>query len=358
MSLSSLASFSSFSNIIPKVQNVLSAEQVVSSWTLIRRIAVFSNMWTSVCWSPQLEMFVAVSNSGTSNGVMTSNNGIDWTIRTTNNNQWQSVCWSPELGIFVAVSNSGTSNRVMTSNNGINWTIRTSIPNNNWRSVCWSPELGIFVAVSDSGTSNRVMTSPDGINWTLRTSIPNNEWISVCWGPQAPNGLGGTGLFVAVSYSGTSNRVMTSPDGINWTLRTSIPNNGWSSVCWGPQAPNGLGGTGLFVAVSLDGTSNRVMTSPNGINWTLRTSIPNNEWSSVCWSSELKIFVAVSLHGTIGNKVMTSPNGINWTLRTTPDDDDYRWGSVCWSPKLGLFVAVLLLGPDDRVMTSLSMFPV
>ena len=46
---------------------------------------------------------------------------------------------------------------------------------------------------------------------------------------------------------------MTSPDGITWTSRTSAVNNAWSSVAYG---------NGLWVAVSLDGTGNRVMTSP------------------------------------------------------------------------------------------------
>ena len=84
-----------------------------------------------------------------------------------------------------------------------NWTIRTSAADNNWRSVCWSPELTLFVAVAYSGTGNRVMTSPDGINWTIRTSAADNNWFSVCWSPELT-------LFVAVANTGTGNRVMTS----------------------------------------------------------------------------------------------------------------------------------------------------
>lgn len=39
-----------------------------------------------------------------------------------------------------------------------------------------------------------------GITWTGRTSAANNSWFSVTYGG---------GLFVAVSYNGTGNRVMT-----------------------------------------------------------------------------------------------------------------------------------------------------
>ena len=81
-----------------------------------------------------------------------------------------------------------------------------------------------------------------GFTWTSQTS-PVNYWTAVTYG---------NGLFVAVASTGTGNRVMTSPDGITWTIRTSAANNFWSSVTYGG---------GLFVAVAQDGTGNRVMTS-------------------------------------------------------------------------------------------------
>ena len=117
-------------------------------------------------------------------------------------NTWRSVCWSPELSLFLAVASSGTGNRVMTSPDGITWTARTSAADNSWYSVCWSPELSLFVAVGASGSGNRVMTSPDGITWTSRTSAADNSWRSVCWSPELS-------LFVAVAETGSGNRVMT-----------------------------------------------------------------------------------------------------------------------------------------------------
>ena len=44
------------------------------------------------------------------------------------------------------------------------------------------------------------MTSPDGITWTSQQSAANNVWTTITYG---------NGLFVAVSASGTGNRVMT-----------------------------------------------------------------------------------------------------------------------------------------------------
>ena len=86
------------------------------------------------------------------------------------------------------------------------------------------------------------MTSPDGINWTSRTSAESNPWQSVTYG---------NGLFVAVSSDGT-NRVMTSTNGTDWTARAAAVTSNWYGVAYG---------NGLFVAVSSDGTGNRAMSS-------------------------------------------------------------------------------------------------
>ena len=45
--------------------------------------------------------------------------------------------------------------------------------------------------------------------WTTSKSAADNQWFSVCYG---------NGLFVAVAFTGSGNRVMTSPDGITWTI--------------------------------------------------------------------------------------------------------------------------------------------
>ena len=207
---------------------------------------------------------------------------------------------------------------------GTPWTIRTSAADNNWRAVAYGN--GLFVAVSISGTGNRVMTSPNGTTWTIRTSAADINWRAVTYG---------NGLFVAVAISGTGNRVMTSPDGITWTIRTSAADNDWSAVTYG---------NGLFVAVSTTGISNRVMTSPDGITWTIRATA-GNDWRAVTYGNGL--FVAVATTGT-GNRVMTSPDGITWTNRTSAADNE--WYGVTYGD--GLFVAVAATGTGNRVMTS------
>lgn len=153
---------------------------------------------------------------------------------------------------------------------------------NDWEGVAYGN--GLFVAVSSSGTGNRVMTSPDGLTWTSRTSASDSNWQAVTFG---------NNLFVAVG----TNAVMTSPDGITWTSRSAV-NGSWDSVA-------GCGG--MFVAVS-SVTSPYVMSSPDGITWTQRT--PAYGWDHqqvVCRETPL-VFVSSSHLG----RVWYSNDGITW----------------------------------------------
>jgi hypothetical protein len=269
--------------------------------------------------------------------------------------RWQSITWSPDLGLFAAVAiGSGTENRIMTSPDGIEWATRTSTLVD-WRSVIWASEIdndvggkGMFVAVSSG--SFKVMTSSDGVTWTVNTSsLPTGQWQSVVWAPEIDNGEGGNGLLVAVSSgpsSNVGNRVMTSPDGFNWTSRTSAADLFWQTIAWSPELE-------IFVAL---GRAGALMTSPDGFNWTQGLTDNTNSFSSVIWVSELDngeggygLFVAVG-EGPGNNRAMTSPNGIDWTSRETINNS---WSSVTWSTELNLLVSVAVgFGSGNRVMTS------
>jgi hypothetical protein len=257
-----------------------------------------SHQWSSVTWSPQLGLFVAVSKTGTRR-IRTSSNGINWNrIQEPESNAWESVIWSPELSLFVAVSSTGTS-RVMTSIDGVTWTSRTAAEQNSWVSIAWSPSLSLFVAVSTDGT-NRVMTSSNGITWATRSAAQQNSWDSITWSPEL-------GLFAAVSTDGT-NRVMTSTNGINWTPRLAAEQNSWKSITWSPDIL-------MFMAVASSGT-NRSMYSRDGITWVSLATPRQNEWTSVVWSPRNSSFVSVARTGI--QRVMesvqkTSLNSVNPT---------------------------------------------
>ena len=122
---------------------------------------------------------------------------------------------------------------------------------------------------------------------------------------------------------------------INWqnAVGLSSNTNNWLSVCWSPELK-------LFCAVAYNGT-NRVMVSNNGINWSNATSgVIANPWISVCWSPELKLFCAVANNnsGNPNESIMLSTDGINWKNATYSQGINYT--SVCWSPELKKFLAV------------------
>ena len=210
-----------------------------------------------------------------------------------------------------------------------------------WISITYGEvnKSGLFVAVaqgfSPANGPGDIMTSPNGVNWTLQQRATNNYWSSITYG--TPND---SGLFVVVGWGGSDNnyRVMTSSDGITWTKR-ACPAQNWAAVTYGTP-----GGSGLFVAVGNAG-NNRIMTSPDGIMWTARTAPALNNWASVIFANNL--FVAVANSG-IGNRVMTSPDGINWTIRSSPAD--IVWRSVTYGQ--GMYVAVSENNYPNDVMTS------
>jgi hypothetical protein len=147
------------------------------------------------------------------------------------------------------------------------------------------------------------MTSPDGINWTIRTTPSTTyTWQAITFG---------NGLFVAVAQSGY---VMTSPDGITWTIRSSAASNSWVSVVYG---------NGLFVAVA----GGAVMTSPDGITWTSKTAASSASWVSVAYGNG--IFASIATTVTSVPKVMTSigatstpaSNQISITFTTSSSTD-------------------------------------
>jgi uncharacterized delta-60 repeat protein len=198
----------------------------------------------------------------------------------------------------VTIASKGANSLIISGNTN-------SVNSNTWVSITYG--AGLYVALSE-GTNN-IQTSPDGINWTLRTGATSGLWSSITYG---------SGLFVAVEYNSTN--IQTSPDGINWTLRTGATSAGWQSLAYG---------AGLFV--SLSSTSNDIQTSPDGITWTLRTGATSSSWYEVVYANGL--FVAIAPNTT---NIQTSPDGITWTLQTGSLSSS--WYTLAYGA--GLFVSI------------------
>ncbi|MFH1702230.1 MAG: fibronectin type III domain-containing protein [Nitrospirota bacterium] len=167
-----------------------------------------------------------------------------------------------------------------------NWHWRNPLPQGN-------PLNGItygqntFIAVGDMGT---IVSSSDGMNWTIRKSGTRNGLYGVAYG---------NGTFVAVGEDGI---IITSPDGVNWTKRSSVTSNDLKEITYGEN---------IFVAV---GDGEIIITSPDGVNWTKRVYL--NTWGcfeGVAYGNET--FVAVGYDGDDEGVIATSPDGVNWTVQ-------------------------------------------
>jgi len=300
-----------------------------------------SNVWNKIIWVPELEIYVAVAETGASNRVMTSPDGENWTTHTVPNRLWTAVEWSPELRLLVMIAydyNSGYTDTIMTSPDGINWTARQA-PAADYcmYDIAWSPKLGIFCIVCQSALHSFV--SSDGVNWE---SVNGTYKEAVLWVDEL-------NLFVAVGESNyyADQKIATSPDGRIWTNR-STPNPGrkWEGFCW-------ASGLHRLVAVAKDGavTSNVIITSDDAITWTGHSSPNLNKWRCVRWIPDAELLVA---HGYTGvrNRCMTSLDGFTWTERATPSDADLDCHESAWSPKLKMLAVTSNGGSTHKIMTS------
>jgi photosystem II stability/assembly factor-like uncharacterized protein len=171
-------------------------------------------------------------------------------------------------GLFVAVGGSayGGNGFILTSEDGITWTSRTSGTSDFLSGVSFGN--GTFVTVGAGGT---ILTSRDGISWTSRSSGSESDLFGVTFGD---------GTFVAIGTGGT---ILTSIDGISWnasdgldwTLRAPVANGiGLNAVSYGE---------GKFVIVSFPGT---ILTSTdNGTTWTSVPSGSSNDLLGVTFGN-------------------------------------------------------------------------
>jgi len=210
--------------------------------------------------------------------ILTSPDGLNWTERTSGTKEWFSGVTYGK-GVFVAVSYS-----IFTSNDGTAW-IKTNERYSYRDSVTYGNS--IFVAV---GCDGLIITSPDGLNWTERSSPTKNRLRGITFG---------NNNFVAVGDDGT---ILTSTNGINWMSASSNYNKYLFSVTYGNN---------LFVAVGGDWDKNGIiLSSPDGIVWTVRMSGTYPSLFGVTFGNNT--FVAVG-----GGKILTSSDGVSWTDRAS-----------------------------------------
>jgi hypothetical protein len=303
-------------------------------WTA--RTNAAANSWRGITWGK--DKFVAVSEDGTGNRVMTSQDGINWTSRTTPTSPTPNSMYAVTYGggTIVSVGYGGNiASQVLTSPDGVTWAARTAAASKAWFNVKYMQHLKRFVAVAGatSSSGNRVMYSDNlGVTWTSASATADRDWRGLAYGDST---------LIAISYI-DSTSIMTSPDGITWTARYQSIGNHYISLAYG---------NGRFVAVSDDGTNNMIMVSKDrGLTWTAKTTPAAAnavDWRSITYDATSNVFVCVGQTGT--NRVMIGTgDGENWVMGQSAASNN--WRGVCCED--GICVAVASTGTGNRVMTS------
>jgi|GEM_PF-1892417 len=277
-----------------------------TAW-LTRNSGVTASL-TGVVWTGT--QFVAV---GSSNTILTSPDGIAWTVRridTTANLSLNGVVWTGRKLIAVTVTG-GSQSRFFSSTDGITWTANV-MPSlgPSAMSLVSVADSTLFLA-SQSSTSRNILRSEDhGATWrtdtlprsSVSTDGPGGVWAFTRHGSRFV-GVGMNGLTASASGDGVWTRHTTTesfprPDGgvYDYTM-TSVVSAG-SHV----------------VAV---GYAGHVMRSVDGINWPtprIAAGIPKQaggssagDLHSVVWTGTALIAVGN------GTTVLSADGGVNWS---------------------------------------------
>lgn len=193
---------------------------------------------------------------------------------------------------YVAVGENGLIARSLPSTGAatVNWEVvagPTSLPLND---VAFGQ--GKFAAVGAGGT---VLNSIDGLTWDIHSTNTADALTSVAFGNDR---------FVAGSSGGLA---FYSDDGEDWVSTTVPTFNPILDVAYGLNPA----GEPLFVGVGPVGT---IITSPDGVSWTLRESGTQATLNGVAYGDGL--FVIVS---TARTYFFSDDGGIVWQRRLIPD---------------------------------------
>ena len=219
----------------------------------------------SVCTAPSLGLICAVGrnvSTGTS-VIYTSPDASTWTQQT---HPWtgnagdtgaRSVCWSSALSLFVAVgANTFNGNVIATSSNGISWTGLSLSHTINSPRIAWFDKLGYFVIYDAGGVGYDL--SKNGTDWS---NFAGSGYISMA----LSNGVAYCPEIgrIVFARSFSTNRFPVCRDlyqGAQGFSQNLYPvargtTQSYQAIAYSPELKR-------LVAVSNTGTGNRVATSP------------------------------------------------------------------------------------------------
>jgi hypothetical protein len=264
------------------------AFRAVSFWKMRDTIAPMN----SICWSPELNLLCGV----TKDIVQISRDAEKWESISIVG-EWKFVCWSGEKGMFLV---SGGAGDFMYSQDGKVWNT-SKLDINEIKAMCYCQELGKFCILENEES----MVGSDGIEWEIG-SMNSPSMSEICWSNDLE-------VFCCIGESS-----ILSSDGISWSS-PSVLSETYNAICWASDLD-------LFCAVG----NNVISVSQDGKKWTTVCSPSNTNWANITWSPELHIIISVG-----NSEIGYSYDGTIWHSTNIPEGN---WTDVCWSKELGIFV--------------------
>jgi hypothetical protein len=206
--------------------------------------------------TPIANHLVAVSSSTTVNAYSVDG-GSTWTAGGALPVGMSGIAVSVAYGIYngngrwIAIGTTGAS--CFSTNGGVTWSAGGAMPSpgsGTYRSLAYGQERWVATTIGDAISA---YSTDGGVTWTAGGGLPSSSnWLSVTYGANK---------FVAVSDDGTKSPAYSVNGGATWA---STGVTGWLN-----QTVTRVSyGQGVFVACN--STSNDMVSSEDGINWTTR----------------------------------------------------------------------------------------
>lgn len=286
-----------------------SAATQASNWSERSSFAVTGllNTRVPICWDNSAEgtnfgnLYVMFAAGGTP---YRSGDGNLWTAGTPISFSGAPAAIAAGLAfnvpVFMVVD--VTNGAAYTSTDGNTWTARGTAGTGQTSAICYSPSLGLWV-VAGFGT---ISTAPQAAasTWTARTvpaswTAANNKQINrIVW-----NGA----LFVATT-STSHNEVLTSPDGVTWTVRAIGATDSWNGLAWGAY-------DGIWMITG----ATHVYKSTNGTAWSDCVPTPSGFFALSDLAVRQSLWIGPLAGGNYGGVGWSVDAGTTWRNMSVGD---------------------------------------
>lgn len=231
------------------------------------------------------------------------------------------------------------------------WLTRTAAAEYDWVAVDWSATQGLFVAVANAGGAgtDRIMTSPDGSTWTLRTTSESAAFVDVMWLDLQQKWLAATD---------NTNAAWASKDGYTWY---KVVGDGVSNIRGLAHAPY-FGGDKMPVYVGGATTAsirfgNNAVGSDDDVksNSSTGNTTGNANWHRAVWGNHL-VMVGRSITGGSNSDVIINRKSTldfnSWTS-VSSGTGYHSLNGLTYNPSGPLYVASNI---DDTTTDGIATF--